>query len=309
MTERILVSSEADDRVGVELLSQIDGAEVVTYDPNAELFTAAQAEASILLPPYRGSHRPRRLLPQLPRLQMVQLLSAGADEYAGHVPRHVTLTTARGAHTAPVSEWIMSAILAIFRQWPAFVRYQDRSVWAHRRVDQDTLAGKKVLIVGAGHIGTATARKLAAFDATPTLVASTARTGVHSPDELHGLVGNHDIIVITAPLTEQTRGLVDAEFLRRMKTGALLVNAGRGQIVDTGALLVELQNERLRAALDVTDPEPLPNHHPLWRCPGVIISPHSARTVPGTNVLCYEVAKEQITTWLTGAIPTNNVAR
>ncbi|HVV73306.1 MAG TPA: NAD(P)-dependent oxidoreductase, partial [Verrucomicrobiae bacterium] len=91
--------------------------------------------------------------------------------------------------------------------------------------------------------------------------------------------------------------------------GALLVNAGRGKIVDTDALLVEVQSGRLRAALDVTDPEPLPEEHPLWECPGVIISPHMARTVPGTNALCYGVAAEQITAVLAGRTPPNAALR
>jgi phosphoglycerate dehydrogenase-like enzyme len=114
--------------------------------------------------------------------------------------------------------------------------------------------------------------------------------------------------LITAPLNESTQGLVDKAFLAAMPNGSLLVNAGRGQIVDTDALTAEVQSERLRAALDVTDPEPLPSEHPLWRCPNVIISPHMARTVPGTNALCYSVAAEQITTFVQGGVP-SNIAR
>jgi phosphoglycerate dehydrogenase-like enzyme len=226
---------------------------------------------------------------------------------AGDVPANITLASARGAHAGPVSEWVLAAILAQLRQWPALVRYQYTGTWAHRKVDADTLAGKRVLIVGAGSIGTATARLLAAFGATATLVASTARGEVHAATELPGLVDGHDIVVITAPLNEATRGLVDKSFLAAMDDGAMLVNAGRGQIVDTDALVTELRAGRLRAALDVTDPEPLPGDHPLWTCPGVIISPHSARTVPGTNALCYVVAAQQITTFIEGGVPSNIV--
>lgn len=115
------------------------------------------------------------------------------------------------------------------------------------------------------------------------------------------MMPEHQIVVITAPLTDKTRGMVDKRFLAAMPDGALLVNAGRGKIVDTDALVSELQSQRLRAALDVTDPEPPPKGHPLWTCAGVIISPHMARTVPGANSLCYAVAAERIGAMLTGA--------
>ncbi|MBP2340210.1 phosphoglycerate dehydrogenase-like enzyme [Saccharothrix coeruleofusca] len=283
--------------------------EVLTYDPNEPNLSSTQRAAEVLIPPYRSSHRPIPLLRQLSDLRMVQLLSAGVDEWIGDVPTWVTLASARGAHAGPVSEWVLSAILAQLRQWPALVRFQDSGVWAHRRFDADTLAGKRVLILGAGSIGTAVARKLEAFDATTTLVASAAREGVHASAELSDLIPGHQVVVVTAPLNEGTRKLVNAKFLSTMDDGALLVNAGRGQIVDTTALVAELQSGRLRAALDVTDPEPLPPGHPLWGCTGVIISPHSARTVPGTNRLCYAVAARQIQEFMTGGIPSNAVLR
>ncbi|HJQ48296.1 MAG TPA: 2-hydroxyacid dehydrogenase [Amycolatopsis sp.] len=303
----MLVGNEPDDQVGVELLGRIAGVEVLTYDPN-EALPAKHRGAEVLIPPYRSSHRPIPLLKQLPKLRMVQLLSAGADEWSRDVPAHVTLSTARGAHAGPVSEWVLSAILCLYRQWPALIRFQQEGVWAHRRVAADTLAASRVLIVGAGSIGTAVARRLAAFDAQPTLVASRARDGVHGPEDVPGLLPEHDVVVITAPLTDDTRGLVDKAFLAALPDGAVLVNAGRGKIVDTDALVTEVQSGRLRAALDVTEPEPLPPGHPLWECSGAVISPHMARTVPGTNALCYEVAARQIGTFVTGETPANLVA-
>lgn len=307
---RILVSQESDDQVGVDLIeTEVPDAEVVPYDPNAGELTSFQQDAEVLIPPYRSSHRPIPLLQQLPRLRMVQMLSAGADEWASDVPPSVTLASARGAHAGPVSEWVLSAILALYRQWPALTRFQDARTWAHRRVQFDTLDGRDVLILGAGSIGSATARKLDAFGANTTLVGRRPRRDVHGADELPSLLPDHDIVVITAPLTEQTRGLVDSKFLESMPNGATLVNAGRGPIVDTDALVAELQDQRLRAALDVTDPEPLPEQHPLWHCPGVIISPHSARTVPGTNKLCYAVAAQQIAALARDEEPSNAVVR
>ncbi|MBC6446965.1 phosphoglycerate dehydrogenase [Actinokineospora sp. HBU206404] len=239
-----------------------------------------------------------RLLPLLPKLRMVQLLSAGVDEWASRVPTTVNLVGARGAHAGPVSEWVLSAILAQLRAWPTLVRFQDQGIWAHRRFEADTLQGKKALIVGAGSIGTLVAHRLAAFGATATLVAKNARPGVYSSDDLLSLLSGHQIVVVCAPLTTETDGLIDAKFLAAMDDGALLVNVGRGRIVDTNALVDELNRERIRAALDVTEPEPLPEGHPLWQCPGLLLSPHSARTVPGTNRLCYEVAARHIEEFL-----------
>ncbi|WP_346127173.1 NAD(P)-dependent oxidoreductase [Lentzea roselyniae] len=299
------MSNEEDDRSGYEYLNAVPGLELVEYDPNDLALDDLQRSVQLLMPPYRGSHRPLGLVEVLPDLRMVQLLSAGVDEWRPRVPKHVTVASARGAHAGPVSEWVLSAILTQLRQWPALVRFQDQHTWAHRKFDADTLAGRRVLIVGAGSIGIAVARKLEAFEAESTLVASSARNGVHGPDELPQLIPGHAVVVVTTPLTETTAGLVDAKFLAAMDDGALLVNAGRGQVVDTDALVLELQSGRLRAALDVTDPEPLPPEHPMWDCAGAIVSPHAARTVPGTNRLCYQVAAEQIATFLSGGTPSN----
>lgn len=304
---RVLVSREQDDEVGVELLRDLVGVEPLVYDPNATELDAEQRGAEVLIPPYRGSHRPLRLLSQLPGLRLVQLLTAGVDEWSRDVPRSVLLASARGAHAVPVSEWVLSAILTSYRRWPALVRHQDEGTWAHRLPDvmAETLNEKCVLIVGAGAIGTAVARRVEAFGATPTLVGRTARHGVHAVAELRELLPVHDVVVIVAPLTPETDGLFGAEMLAAMPDEALLVNAGRGRIVDTDALVAELQAERLWSALDVTHPEPLPKEHPLWRCRRVVISPHSARTVPGTAELCYQVAVGQIQQLRDGVRPAN----
>ncbi|QUQ70587.1 NAD(P)-dependent oxidoreductase [Kutzneria sp. CA-103260] len=304
---RVLVSGEADDQVGVSLLSQVPGIEVVPYDPTAAGLSDQQRTAEVFLPPYRGSERPIPLVKQLLNLRLVQLLSAGIDEWSPHVPPGVMLANARGAHAAPVSEWILSAILTTYRRWPALIRYQDQGTWAHRLpgTDFETLSGKRVLVLGAGAIGLAVAQLLPPFGATATLVGRTARTGVHGVDDLPDLVSEHDIVVVICPLTPDTEGLINAKILAAMPDGALLVNAGRGRIVDTNALVAELSTQRVRAALDVSDPEPLPADHPLWSCPGIIVSPHSARTVPGTNRLCYEVAAKQVAMLARGETPSN----
>jgi phosphoglycerate dehydrogenase-like enzyme len=304
-TTRILVSSETDDLVGQELFSQLDAVEVIPYDPTTTRLDERQRQAEIFVPPYRGTNRPMALMTQLPNLRMVQITAAGTDEWANEVPDGVVLAGARGAHAGPVSEWVLSAALTQYRQWPALVRFQDEHTWAHRKFVADTLRGKRALIVGAGSIGSAVARLFAAFGTESTLVASASRDGIHAASEIPDLIAGHDIVVIVAPLNDETLNLVDEQFLAAMDDGGLLINAGRGKIVDTDALVTEVRSGRLRAALDVTEPEPLPQEHPLWECTNVIISPHSARTVPGTNELCYKVATQQVKSFLSGETPAN----
>lgn len=304
---RILVSKEQDDRKSRGLLETLPGVNVSFYDPNSDTLPEELRAAEILIPPYRGTHRGLPLIPQLPNLKMVQLPSAGVDEWIAEVPSDVVLTSARGAHARPVSEWVLSAILTQLRHWPTLVRFQDAHTWAHRRFNPDTLFGMRALIIGAGSIGNAVARRLEPFDVTTTLVAANPRPGVHAADEIPNLISGHELVVITAPINDKTFGLVDKDFLAAMDDGALLVNAGRGQIVVTDALVAELQSGRLRAALDVTDPEPLPDDHPLWDCTNAIISPHAARTVPGTNTLVHQIQADQIGAFIRGETPSNAV--
>jgi phosphoglycerate dehydrogenase-like enzyme len=160
--------------------------------------------------------------------------------------------------------------------------------------------------VGAGDIGRRIGRMLEGFDAELTYVARTARDGVRSTDELPQLLPQADVVVLVVPVTEETRGMVDAGFLAAMADGALLVNAARGVVVDHDALLAELTSGRLRAALDVTDPEPLPAGHPLWSAPGLLLTPHVAGAVPDTNDRAAAVVADQLRRVLDGA-PLENV--
>src|SRR3712207_3413082 len=217
----------------------------------------------------------------LPHLRVVQLLSAGAERFAGRLPEDVTLCNARGAHTPSTAEWAVAATLAAQRGLPFFVREQDAGRWTPRT--HHSLVGAKVLVVGAGDIGRTIGRMMAGFDVELTYVARTARDGVRPTADLPELLPEADVVVLVVPVTPETTGLVDAAFLAAMPDGALLVNAARGVVVDTAALLAECRSGRLAAALDVTDPEPLPLDHPLWNLPGVFITPHVAGAVPGLH--------------------------
>ena len=168
----------------------------------------------------------------------------------------------------------MAVILAQLRKLPGFAVAQQAGTWSP--AGGELLAGQTVLIVGYGSIGQAVERLLAPFGVTVERIARRARPGVSSLEELPALLPKADIVILLVPVTPATTGLVDARFLGQMHDGALLVNAARGSIVDTAALVAELQAGRLRVALDVTEPEPLPAGHPLWSAPGLLLTPHIA---------------------------------
>lgn len=262
------------------------------------------------VPPFLAGGEAVALLHELPDLAVVQLLSAGADAWVGRVPAGVTLCDARGVHDPSTAEWVVAAILSQLRAFPAMARAQARRQWAYDEVaPTDELAGKRVLIVGAGSIGTALRDRLTPFEVEFTLVARTARPeqGVHGVDELPRLLPQADVVVLLVPLTEQTRGLVDETFLAAMRDGALLVNAARGPVARTDVLVAELATGRISAALDVTDPEPLPADHPLWEMPNVLLTPHVAGSVRGLLPRAYRLVGQQIRRFAAGEPPRNVV--
>lgn len=289
---------------GVELLADVPGVTATSYDPGGEL-PAAAASAQVLVPPFLATGDVVALAGRLPELALVQLLTAGAETWVGRLPDGVALSDCRGAHGGATAEWVVATLLAVYRHLPRFARAQDEARWDQHRTEE--LAGKRVLIVGAGDVAEHTVRRLTPFEVSITLVGRRARDGVHGIDEVRDLLPHHDACVVIVPLTEDTRGLVDAAFLAAMPDGAVLVNAARGPVADTDALTAELTSGRLRAALDVTDPEPLPTDHPLWRAPGLLLTPHVGGSVPGAMPRAYGIAAEQIAAFARGERPPNLV--
>ncbi len=290
----VLVPNEEGRRLLGELPDQVT---VRVWDGKGELPAEAR-RTRFWVPPFLSGADMATAYAALPDLEVVQLLSAGVENFVDGVPAGVQLCNARGAHTGPTAEWVVAAMLASYRMFPRFLAAQREGRWDY--AVNEELAGRRVLVVGAGDIAVRVRRMLAGFDVEVQLVARTARDGVPGVGDLPELVSDVDVVVLLVPLTDATRGLVDAALLARMRDGALLVNAARGPVVDTDALVAELAGGRLRAALDVTDPEPLPEGHPLWTVPGLLLTPHIAGSVPGGTGRAYAVARDQLHRFLAG---------
>ena len=242
----------------------------------------------------------------LPRLRVLQTLTAGYEHVLGHLPDGVTLCNAGGVHDDSTAELALTLMLAAQRGVADFVRAQDAQRWAYAAYP--SLADRRVLVVGFGGVGRAIAARLTPFGCHVTPVARTPRPGVHSVDDLPDLLRVAEIVVLAVPLDESTRHLVDDAFLGAMPDGALLVNVSRGPVVDTDALVAQTSSGRLRAALDVTDPEPLPTGHPLWSSPGVLISPHVGGNTSAFRPRARRLVEHQLTRIAAGQPPLHQVA-
>lgn len=295
---------------GLSLMGDLPAGVTVEVAPVPDQLPSDPAGVRFWVPPFLAQAESVQLAAKMPDLRVVQLLSAGADAWVGRLPDYVTLCDARGVHDAPTAEWVVTAILSHLRAFPGFARAQARHEWSYADfAPTDELAGKRVLIVGAGSIGAAVRARLTPFEVEVTGVARTARPdeGVYGVADLPALLPAADIVVLIVPLTDLTRGMVDAGFLAALPDGALLVNAARGPVVDTAALVAELSTGRIAAALDVIDPEPLPADHPLWEMPNVLLTPHVGGSVRGLLPRAYRLAGEQLRRFVAGRPLVNEV--
>ena len=288
-------------------LDDLAGAKVAVQAPDdgASLPPTAAA-VEFYVPPFFPGPAAVTAMAGMPRLRVVQTLTAGFDRVRPYVPAGVVLCNARGVHDASTAEWVVGAMVSSFREFRYFSAEQAAGRWSYRFTD--SLAGKRVLIVGYGSIGQAVERRLAGFDVQIQRVARSARDGVAPVSELGDLLPAADVVILLAPLTRATTGLVDAAFLAAMKDGALLVNAARGALVVTEDLVVEVTAGRLAAALDVTDPEPLPPGHPLWDLPNVLVTPHIGASTPYSELMARAFVRDQVQRYLAGDPLLNIVA-
>jgi len=273
--------------------------------------------------------RNTQIVPHLRGVKLVLSLMAGTEWIPAAVGPHVTICNARGAHNIPTAEWTLSAILTMLKHFPLFLDVQRSGEWKRRfeasaeyaAISGDTrshyppvmleeLTGKSVLLIGYGSIGKEIERMLLPFDVDLTRVARTPREDprVHGVAELDALLPKAQVVVLILPSTAETRSLIDARQFSLMQQGTLLVNAARGPIVNTDALVEALQSGKIRAALDVTDPEPLPVGHPLWKCPNLLISPHVGASSPQFAPRALKTAADELRRYMAGE-PLRNVVQ
>jgi phosphoglycerate dehydrogenase-like enzyme len=265
--------------------------------------------------------RNAQIVPHLRGVKLVLSLMAGTEWIPGAMGPHVTICNARGAHNISTAEWTLSAILAMLKHFPLFLDIQRSCEWKRRfeaskdyaqitgdsrphypPVMLEELTGKTVMLVGYGSIGKEIERMLQPFHVELIRVARSARINpkVHPTSELNALLPSAQVVVLILPATQESRWMIGAPQFGLMKQGSLLVNAARGPIVDADALVSALQSGKVRAALDVTDPEPLPPEHPLWKCPNLLITPHVGGSSPEFARRSLKVAADELRRYMTG---------
>jgi phosphoglycerate dehydrogenase-like enzyme len=291
--------------LGLEYFGVPASIEPVCYQPG-EAWAPGHQDATVVVVGYENAAAVGARFVELPDLRLIQTLNAGYEQWLPLLPDGVMLSNGRGAHGGSSAEWVVAALLAIYRDLRLFNEQQSAGIW--REKDTETLIGKRVVVLGAGDLGANLASRLAPFETEVTLVGRRARPGVHALADTGGLLPDVDVVVAMLPGNESTRHIIDAEFLAKLRDGTVVVNAGRGGSVDTDALLAELISGRLRAALDVTDPEPLPADHPLWSAPGLLLTPHVAGSTAGAWERAWAVAMRQIEVFGGGGKPPNLVA-
>lgn len=298
------------DRLAEDLRPLSEGVEVAVWD----LRTPPPAQRiDVVVPPYMGKADPLRALEGVD-VGLVQWQSIGFDGVADVLPEGIPFANAAGVHEASTAELAMGLILAAQRGFPGFTEAQARGEWAP--VFAESLADRKVLLVGFGGVGEAIALRLEPFEVEMTVVARTARpvwherlgrVQVHAIEELPALLSDAEIVVVSLPGGPETRHIIDAELLSHVRDGALLVNVGRGSLIDSAALDAELRSGRIRAALDVFEQEPLPAGHPLWTAPNLLVSPHVGGASTAMQPRIARLIRQQIERMLAGTQPMNVV--
>jgi phosphoglycerate dehydrogenase-like enzyme len=299
---RLLVSIP-DELVRSTLHHVPDGVEFVVWDLSGP---APVIEIDIVVPPYLGPVSVLERLREV-RVRLVQSLLNGYDGVEDVLPSGVVYANAASVHETSTAELTLALILAAQRGIPDFVRAADQGHWAPDF--RPSLADRRVLLIGYGGVGKAIESRLLPFETEVTRVASHERIDergvIYGAEALPQLLPTAEIVIVVVPLTPSTTGLVDDAFLSLMTDGSLLVNVARGKVADTEALLRRAQSGRLRLALDVTDPEPLPDGHPLFALTNVLISPHVGGASSAMVPRVARLLEEQMTRMMRGEPPIN----
>ena len=305
MTARLRVC--LPDQKLLDALEPTDGVDFVLWDLTGP---APEGRLDLLVPGYMGKPAALAALEGVD-VGLVQSQSIGYDGVADVLPAGCVFANAAGVHETSTAELAVGMMIASQRGIPDFVRNQASGTWDNTQ--RASLADRRVLLVGYGGVGKAIEARLLPFEAEVTRMGSRAREDgrgtVYGIDSLYEQLPLHEIVVVSVPLSEETAQLVDAKFLAAMPDGALLVNVARGPVADTDALLAETSSGRLRAALDVTDPEPLPAGHALWTTPGVLITPHVGGASSAMFPRMVRLIRKQIGLLLDGKEPVNVVLR
>ena len=266
---------------------------------NFDLDTEDLSKITFYVPTYMSGRKGLLYTEKMSNLEILQVPNAGYDDALEFLRPGMTLCNARGVHDASTAELAVGLSIAVRRGFNDFVRAQDAGEWIHRRYA--SLNDSKIAIIGFGSIGKTVAKYLSVYDVEVTGYSRSGSDGSKKISELDDEIGTYDIIILVLPLTDESRNMFDAARLAKMKDGALLVNVARGPIINTEALLAELNSKRLFAGLDVTDPEPLPGDHPLWKAPQCIIAPHVGGDSTAFESRGQRLVEEQLARLASGA--------
>ena len=294
-----------DGDLADRLRAAVPEADVVVWNGHADPPEGLD-RVSVVVPPYPEAGWTAEQFTRLPAATVLQVLSAGTEAWLAIAPPGLTVCNGRGVHGSSTAELAVTGLLSHWHALPVLAEQQRAHRWAP--VQAETAWGRHVVVVGAGDIARTVAAALQVFGARTTLCGRTARDGVAAVADLPQLCATADALVLAVPLDEATRGLVDAALLARLPDAAVVVNVARGPVVDTAALLAELVAGRLRAVLDVTDPEPLPADHPLWAAPGLVLTPHVGGGAAGWRERAGRLVADQVRRELDGR-PLDNVVR
>lgn len=303
-SQRLIVS--VPDHVLRDALGELpEGVELVEWALDGP---APVPEIDLVVAPYMGATKRLAHLAGV-QTRLVQSQSIGFDGVDRVLPAGHTLANAATVHETSTAELTLALILASQRGIPDFVRNADAGQWVPRA--HPSLADRRVLLIGYGGVSQAIEARLLPFETEVVRVARTARTDetgvIHGFGDIAGLLPTADIVVIAVPLTDETHHLVDDAFLSLMRDDTLLVNIARGPVADTDALLDHTGSGRLRLALDVTEPEPLPQNHPLFALPNVLISPHIGGASSAMLPRMVRLVHRQIGLMMAGEPPVNVV--